>query len=126
MNLSPRWADTLAAAGFEAMHWSAIGSPGATDETIMGFARAGSWIVLTNDLDFGIMLAVSLDDGPSVVQLRARHTNPDVHGPTVVRALRWAEERLVRGALLTVDPGRMRVRLLPLRPPPAQTQTAPL
>ena len=81
----------------------------------MAYARAGSWVVVTNDLDFGLLLAASLDDGPSVVQLRARRTNPDLHGPAMVRAIRWAAPQLERGALLTVDPGRMRVRLLPLR-----------
>ncbi len=117
MNLSHRWVGVLAAAGIEARHWSTIGEPTATDETIMAFARAESWIVLTNDLDFGLLLAASLDDGPSVVQLRARHTNPDIHAQAILRAVRWAAVQLERGALLTVDPGRMRVRLLPLRLP---------
>lgn len=116
-DLSPRWVGVLKGAGIEAMHWSEAGAATAPDETIMAFARAGAWVVLTNDLDFGILLVASLDDGPSVVQLRARHTNPDAHGMAVVRAIQWAESRLKRGALLTVDPGRMRVRLLPLQPP---------
>jgi predicted nuclease of predicted toxin-antitoxin system len=117
MNLSPRWVGVFASASIEAAHWSSCGVPTAPDEAIMAFARAGGWVVLTHDLDFGLLLADSLDNGPSVVQLRSRHTNPDLLGPALVRAIRWATPQLERGALLTVDPGRMRVRLLPLGPP---------
>ncbi len=51
MNLSPRWVGVLRTAGIEAMHWSENGAATAPDETIMAFARAGGWVVLTNDLD---------------------------------------------------------------------------
>ena len=117
MNFLPRWGEMLSNAGLEAIHWSNVGAATATGEIIMAFAHTGPWSVLTNDVDFGLLLAASLDDGPSVVQLRARHTNSDAHGEAVVRSIRWAAPQLEPGALLTVDPGRMRVRLLPLHPP---------
>jgi predicted nuclease of predicted toxin-antitoxin system len=31
MNLSPAWVPVLVNAGFEAIHWSRVGHPGATD-----------------------------------------------------------------------------------------------
>jgi predicted nuclease of predicted toxin-antitoxin system len=39
MNLSPKWAEFLAA-GFEAAHWSALGAAKAPDPEIMMFAMA--------------------------------------------------------------------------------------
>jgi predicted nuclease of predicted toxin-antitoxin system len=102
MNLSPRWCGLPNAAGMEAAHWSDVGVATAPDETIMAFARTEAWVVLTKDFD--LLLAASLRDGPSVVQFRSRHTNPDVHGPAVVRAIRWAAAELERAALLTIDP----------------------
>lgn len=117
MNLSPRWVDVLAAAGLQAAHWSGLGPRDAPDEAILTFARADSWVVLTNDLDFSLSLAISLDHGPSVVQVRSRHTNPDLLGRDVVRAIVSVAPALERGALFTIEPGRSRVRLLPFHWP---------
>ncbi len=114
-NLSPRWVDLLNREGFEATHWSAVGPGDAPDSAIMAFARTGGHVVLTHDLDFGAALAFTLETGPSVVQIRGRKINPDVIGIIVVRSLRQASRELGAGALLTIDPGGTRLRLLPLR-----------
>lgn len=114
MNLSPRWVEYLAEAGVEAQHWSALGQADASDTVIMQFARENGDVVLTHDLDFGDILAATGGDGPSVVQLRAADVSPEVIGAHVVSALRQMAEHLDAGALLTVDPARARLRLLPL------------
>lgn len=33
MNLSPEWVSVLESAGYEAVHWSTVGQPQATDKT---------------------------------------------------------------------------------------------
>jgi predicted nuclease of predicted toxin-antitoxin system len=40
MNLSPDWVVSLREAGFESVHWSHVGDPKASDETIMDYAKA--------------------------------------------------------------------------------------
>ena len=45
MNLSPHWVSLLADAGFEAAHWSTIGSAKAPDSEIMAYAGANSYVV---------------------------------------------------------------------------------
>ena len=67
MNLSPRWADLLNSEQFEAKHWSSLGATNAPDTTIMAFARANQYVVLTHDLDFGSILAATNGGKPSVV-----------------------------------------------------------
>ena len=116
MNLSPRWVDALAAAGIESAHWSTIGSPTAPDPDIMAFAKAQGYVVLTYDLDFGAILAATHGDKPSVVQIRAANLAPEVISADVINAVRQLETELKAGALLTVEPGRTRARLLPLEP----------
>jgi predicted nuclease of predicted toxin-antitoxin system len=115
MNLSPMWVGYLAAAGIEAEHWASIGSPDALDVDIMAYAAAGDRIVLTHDLDFGAILAATNGAGPSVVQFRADDLSPEVIGRHLIDALRRMESELKQGALLTIEPGRARMRLLPLR-----------
>jgi len=44
MNLSPLWVSFFANHEFEAVHWSAVGLPGAADSEIFDFAAANGWI----------------------------------------------------------------------------------
>jgi predicted nuclease of predicted toxin-antitoxin system len=115
MNLSPRWVDLLAGEGVEAAHWSTLGSGNASDRVIMAYAKTNDYIVLTHDLDFGAILAATQGEKPSVVQIRAELLSPNVIGQQVILALRQMASELQDGALLTVDPERTRLRLLPLR-----------
>lgn len=116
MNLSPRWVNLLADAGIEAAHWSTLGAATAPDTEIMAFARANDYVVLTHDLDFSAILAATHGDKPSVVQIRSDDVKPEVIGRLVINALRQMSIELDEGALLTVDPNRTRLRLLPLQP----------
>lgn len=115
MNLSPRWVNWLSDAGVDAAHWSALGRTNAPDSEIMAFARAHGYVVLTHDLDFSAILAATNGDKPSVVQLRADDVSPEAIGSHVVRALSQMAAQLVEGSLLTIDPDRTRIRVLPLR-----------
>jgi predicted nuclease of predicted toxin-antitoxin system len=115
MNLSPRWVSLLADAGLEAAHWSTLGAANASDAEIMAFAKANGYVVLTHDLDFSAILAATHGDKPSVVQIRAEDVSPDVIGKPVTDALRQMTAELEDGALLTIDPNRTRLRLLPLQ-----------
>lgn len=116
MNLSPRWAGSLADAGFEAVHWSTLGANNAPDSKIMAYARANDYVVLTHDLDFSAILAATHGEKPSVVQIRAEDVSPDVIGKQVIAALKQMAAELEEGALLTVDSNRTRLRILPLQP----------
>jgi len=115
MNLSPRWGRTLADAGIEAEHWSSLGETHATDAAIMAFARANGYVVLTHDLDFSAILAATKGEKPSVVQIRSEDVSPEGIGKSVIEALRQMSDLLEQGALLTVDPVRARLRVLPLQ-----------
>jgi len=114
MNLSPRWVGVLGDAGFEAAHWSTLGAKNAPDSEVMAYANAHGFVMLTHDLDFGAILAATHGEKPSVVQIRAEDVSPDAIGKQVVAALRQMASELEEGALLTVDPNRTRLRVLPL------------
>lgn len=115
MNLSPRWVQALADAGISASHWSTLGAKNASDVDIMAYARANGFVVLTHDLDFGAILAATQGQKPSVVQVRAEDLSPGAIGQQVIAALRQMAPELDDGALLSVDPLRTRLRLLPLQ-----------
>jgi predicted nuclease of predicted toxin-antitoxin system len=116
MNLSPRWVEMLTRNQFEAQHWTNAGDPRAPDVEIMAYAARHDFVVLTNDLDFGAILAVTHANKPSVVQIRSDNLDPDVIGHQVIGALRQVEEELRAGALVNVAVTRTRLRVLPLTP----------
>ena len=114
MNLSPDWVPALRKHGWEAVHWSTVGDPRASDKDIMEWAAAHRYVVFTHDLDFGTMLALSHEAGPSVLQIRTADTLPDHLEGAVIAALNQHEADLSAGALVVVDERRNRVRVLPL------------
>lgn len=81
----------------------------------MAYAKAKDCVVLTHDLDFGAILAATQGEKPSVVQIRSEDVNPDAIGAQVIAALRQMASALEEGALLTIDPKRTRLRVLPLQ-----------
>jgi len=115
MNLSPKWVKFLDNAHIEAAHWSMCGAANAPDTEIMTYAKANNFVVLTNDLDFSAILAVTNGEKPSVVQIRSEDLNPDFIGQAVIDALKQMTPELEQGALLTIDVARTRLRLLPLQ-----------
>ena len=113
MNLSPDWVKVFERAGWEAVHWSKVGEMRAPDDIIMSWSRENGYIVFTHDLDFGVLLALTRAESPSVMQVRTQDVFPEVLGDRLVRVLREHELALEKGALLTVDVGKSRVRVLP-------------
>ena len=115
MNLAPNWVGFLQEQGFEAVHWSTVGDPKASDATIMEWARRGGYVVFTHDLDFSALLAATEAIGPSVIQARTQDVLPEAIGGDVVQVLRTHAAALEEGAIVTVDKVTSRVRVLPIR-----------
>lgn len=115
MNLPPRWVQFLASEGLQSIHWANVGKPTAKDSQIMSYAREKGFIVFTHDLDFGALLAASNAKGPSVIQVRTQNVLPEAIGSLVLSAIRQFEKELLQGALVSIDPTRLRVRILPFR-----------
>jgi predicted nuclease of predicted toxin-antitoxin system len=119
MNLSPLWVTHFRLEGVTAVHWSVVGRVDAPDAVIMAYAADHDYVVLTQDLDFGAILAATNGTKPSVVQIRSDNLSPAAIGRQLVAAIRQMTAELEAGALVTVDPARTRLSLLPLnRDPP--------
>lgn len=113
--LSPNWAEWLGSAGHDAVHWRTIGAVSAPDGVVLAWAAAHGHVLLSNDLDFGAILAASGDTVPSVIQVRTQDVLPEAIGPRVASALRQFEAELTAGALVSIDDRTNRVRVLPIR-----------
>ncbi len=114
MNLSPDWVDVFTVAGIESIHWSTIGDPAAKDTILMKYAQINSYVVFTNDLDFGTLLAIQQVNLPSVIQIRTQDLLSASIGNLVISAFNQFRSELAAGALVTIDSSRLRVRILPI------------
>lgn len=113
--LSQEWAEVLADAGHEAVHWKAIGAYDALDQEILEYAADEGLVLLTHDLDFGTILATQGRSSPSVIQIRSQsHLHEDI-GTYVLPAIEQFEDDLKEGAVLTIDYERTCIRSLPLK-----------
>ena len=114
MNLSPKWVKLFIAEGWQAVHWSEIGAVDAQDQVILEWAKSNNFIVFTHDLDFGALLAAGGAEGPSVIQIRTQNITPEAIGKIVIDATHQFMEKLVEGALISINLRRSRARILPL------------
>lgn len=117
MNLSPRWAEFLKNRGIDAVHWSEVGDAWAPDERLFKWARNHGFIVFTHDFDFSALLWKTHQSGPSVIQIRTQRVTPNEIGNALCVVLVRYANALNKGALVTIDIARGRVRLLPLGKP---------
>ena len=115
MNLSMKWVPVFEQHGWHAVHWRNIGELHASDSTIMAWARENGYVVFTQDLDFGTLLATTYVQKPSVIQIRIQNALPKNLGTWLVKILQQHEKSLQNGALLTVDENRTRIRVLPFQ-----------
>ena len=103
-------------AGIDTIHTSEIGFATAEDSAILERARREGRIIVTLDSDFHMLLAWSGDSAPSVIRIRIEGLRAQ---PTVnlLRTLlpEWLDD-LTQGAVLTVQPGRVRMHKLPILP----------
>ncbi|MDR0487776.1 MAG: DUF5615 family PIN-like protein [Treponema sp.] len=113
VNLAVRWADMLSSQGIEAIHWTKIGEANASDIEIMSYARQNGYSVFTNDLDFSAILVSTRASGPSVIQIRAEDTRPEQHLDRVAAALTKFSAAIDLGTLITIDPNKTRLHILP-------------
>jgi predicted nuclease of predicted toxin-antitoxin system len=115
--LSPVTVDFLVQLEHDAVHVRTLGMQRAPDADIVRHAEAESRIVLTFDLDFGDILALGVLAKPSVIIFRVSDERPASVNERLAVVLEECAADLERGALISVEDSRYRVRKLPIGPP---------
>lgn len=98
----------------DVLHVRDITMQRAADEAILAKARDEKRIVLTLDLDFGYLLAVSGAELPSVIIFRLGNETAEVITQRLQDALTCCADNLLDGAVVTVAEDTIRVRELPI------------
>jgi predicted nuclease of predicted toxin-antitoxin system len=100
--------------GHAAKHLRDEGLQQLDDERIVEKALAEQRIILTHDLDFARIVAVSQARLPSVITFRLADMRPAQVNAFLIEALDHFAEQLEMGALVSISEQGIRVRRLPM------------
>jgi predicted nuclease of predicted toxin-antitoxin system len=114
MGLAQSTGEFLRSLGHDAVHLRDEGLQRLPDERIVIKAQDEGRTIITHDLDFGRIVALSGDTVPSIVTLRLTDMTPAQVNVALKAVLDDAARLLEGGALVTVTDGGMRVRTLPV------------
>lgn len=116
-NLATRVAVLLRDAGHDAVHVSERGMSRADDDQVLALAVAEERVLVSEDTDFGALLARSRSPLPSLVLLRsADRLTTQARAELLIATIGRVEAELGTGAIVVVGRSRVRIRPLPLKP----------
>lgn len=101
-------------AGIEALHAAEVGLSAASDSEIIAWCRRRGAIAVTLDADFHSLVALSGLTSPAVIRLRVEGLRGPQVADLVVEIATTHRAALDAGALVTVEPTRVRIRRLPI------------
>ena len=115
VHISPKTVADLQKQGYEIIRSSEVLPANAPDINILEFARTENWVVLTQDLDFSMLVALSRYSQPSLITLRLSSAKPDIVTQKLLDVLPQIEEALQEGSAITIQDESIRIRKLPVR-----------
>ena len=115
VHISPKTVADLQKQGYEIMRSSEFLPANAPDINILEFARTENWVVLTQDLDFSMLVALSRYSQPSLITLRLSSAKPDIVTQKLLDVLPQIEEALQEGSAIIIQDESIRIRKLPVR-----------
>ena len=116
MPLSPELAAWLVQSGHEAVHALALGLHRASDATILERARIEERVVVTADLDYPRMLALTQCQGPGLILFRGGNYSEKESVECLRRALESVPTDELPHSIIVIQKDRIRRRRLPLQP----------
>ena len=114
MALSPALAQWLAGQGHDAVHASTIGLARAPDVDILARAVGDGRIVVTADLDYPRLLALSSASNPAVILFRGGNWSEQQAIDRLTAAFASIPEDQLSQSLVVIERTRIRRRALPI------------
>ncbi|MGQ0802350.1 MAG: DUF5615 family PIN-like protein [Actinomycetota bacterium] len=107
-------AEALRDAGHEAAHATDLQLAGADDERVLSRALEERRVLVTADTDFSELLALGGFEFPSLILFRREGRRPATRIRLLLDNLDEVATALDAGAMVIIEPGRVRVRALPI------------
>ncbi len=114
MGVAWRIVEWLRQQGHDAVHLRELNLIRLPDDEIFTKAESEERIILTFDLDFGEIVAASRGKIPSVITFRLHNTRTPHVIARLEKVLNDSADALHKGAIITVEESRHRIRSLPI------------
>lgn len=114
MPLSPELATWLGKLGHDAVHAGDIGLDRASDVIVLKRARMEQRVVVTADLDYTRLLALSQADGPGLIVFRGGNYSERETAERLNRALEAVPSKELPTSIVIIEKHRIRRRRLPI------------
>jgi predicted nuclease of predicted toxin-antitoxin system len=114
LNVSPLTVAVLRQHGWDVVRSSDLLPATAPDPEILALAGDQDRVLLTQDLDFSVLLALSGRERPSLITLRLSDSAPDVVTQRLIELELSLERALATSCAVTVEDEKIRIRKLPI------------
>jgi predicted nuclease of predicted toxin-antitoxin system len=114
LNISPLTIEALRQESWDIVRSSHWLPANASDEEILSLARRENRVVVTHDLDFSALVALSGMGLPSLITLRLSTSEPEIVTQKLLETAPLLTEMLREGCAVTIEDGAVRVRKLPI------------
>lgn len=114
MPVSSMLLEVLSAYEHEGVHANQIGKDSASDSELLELARSEGRIIITADLDFPRLLAISLAAGPGIILFRGGNYSDLQMCALLDKVLATVPAEILASSICVVDKKRVRVTRLPL------------
>lgn len=114
MGISLRTVEWLRQLGYDIVHLRDRALQTLPDNEILALALTEQRIILTIDLDFAQLLAISKQSLPSVILFRLGNENYHEINKRLIEVLNNCQQALETGAIVSVNNETFRVRKLPI------------
>ncbi|MDQ1354422.1 MAG: hypothetical protein QG657_4731 [Acidobacteriota bacterium] len=114
MPVSPSLLRVLRIYGHEGVHASQIGKSRAADEELLELARQEDRTIITADLDFPRLLALSFAAGPGIILFRGGNYSDEEMRDLLERVFKEVPPENLKNSICVVDRQRIRLTNLPI------------
>jgi len=114
LHIAPRTVQFLRGLQHDVVRVNDLFPPTASDEEIVAAAMRENRVILTQDLDFSDLIALSGRTAPSLITLRLATSRVEYVNAILKQALPALEADATAGAIVTIQEGGVRRRLLPV------------
>jgi predicted nuclease of predicted toxin-antitoxin system len=114
MNISPLTVSDLRGRGWDVVRVSEIMDKATKDLDLLEYARLHNMVIITQDLDFSMLLAVKGYEKPSLINVCLEEAKPEQVTSRIVDTVSGLEAELAKGVVVTVDETSARYRYLPI------------
>lgn len=114
MHIAPRTVLHLRQLGHDVKRVDDILPPTAADTLIIATAKETARVILTQDLDFSALIALSGQMTPSLISLRLSSARIEHVNTILSNALPQLESATQAGSMVTIEDHAIRIRPLPI------------